>query len=85
MGLAIKGTSSNEMIQAVDTALLINRLTGTNLFPWEVADIPEEWLHLLITMNFDLPKMKKAIGKNQALKDKIVAGHKTYKPIPPRK
>ena len=84
LDLATKGTSSNDMVQAVDLTYLVNKHFGVRCWPWEVEDIPAEWIHLIIKLHSDLPKMAAGIDKIKRIKESIVSNHETYRPIPKR-
>ncbi len=80
MGLATGGKSSGDLFQAVDLAMLMNRAWGTQIYPWEVDQVPDEWIRVLINKSIAVPKMQDVMARTKKIKDKIIAGHKQYKP-----
>ena len=85
MSLALKGTTSNEKFLAMDIANAINAQSGgVVVSPWEVDQLPQDWIDAIMAVSRGLPKMQEGMRKIKQVKDKIVAKHETYKPIPKR-
>ena len=66
-------------IQAVWLAKIINAQSGgTVIAPWEIDQLPEEWLDLLLGIGTDLQQMKEAQDRVDAWFKKTRREHPTY-------
>lgn len=54
--LAKDGQTSDPVLAAVLTAQTINRLAGTNIKPWELDQVPEEFANACLALSNQLPK-----------------------------
>lgn len=74
MSLARRGTTDDPILGAILTAQNVNAaLGGQFVTPWEVGQLPREWVEACIALNRDLPEMK----KNMKEMDDYVAAWKT--------
>ena len=76
--MALGGAHSNEKIEAIQYAKMINSLTGANIAPWEVDLVPNEWLDVFYKYTVEYPKMKAGIQQAQKIVDDIKRKHPTY-------
>lgn len=51
---------------------------GAVIAPWEVEQLPEEWLDVFKAFTEDMPTMTKARAKVQAVKSAWLNRHPTY-------
>jgi lipopolysaccharide biosynthesis regulator YciM len=69
---------------------MINRHTGTDVRPWEVEDIPYEWIAAYSAMEKlpeiaaynameKLPEMQENQNKAKAIFDQVIAKHPTFR------
>lgn len=54
------------MAAAITRCREVNRLLGTSLGPWDLMDLPEEWLTALEMWVDDLPKVRAWQAESQA-------------------
>jgi len=54
---------------------------GPVIAPWEVEQLPEEWLELALKMATDLPEMQKARQKAQKYFEKYRKEHPSYRKV----
>jgi hypothetical protein len=54
--LAKNGQTTDPLLAAILTAQTINRFVGTQLKPWELDQVPEEFIHATLSLTDQLPK-----------------------------
>ena len=78
--LAQVGATSNPMLVKIDKARMVNSvLGGAAGMPWEIDDIPDEWLYAFEGITLRLPKMTAGLQKIEGFKAKWRASHPTYR------
>lgn len=64
-------TTDNPYLGAIFTAQAVNHALGTNsIMPWEVWELPQEWLDACLAVSSELPEIKK---KTKEMDDFITA------------
>ncbi len=57
--MARRGSTNDPILAAIYTAQNVNAaLGGQFVTPWDVGQLPQEWVDACIAMSVDLPKMK---------------------------
>lgn len=57
--MARRGSANDPILAAIYTAQNVNAaLGGQYVTPWDVGQLPQEWIDACIAMSADLPKMK---------------------------
>jgi hypothetical protein len=57
--VARRGTTDDAILSAIFTAQNVNTaLGGQFVTPWDVGQLPQEWVDACIAMSRDLPKMR---------------------------
>lgn len=58
--MARRGSTDDEIISAIFTAQNVNAaLGGQYVTPWEVGQLPQDWVDACIALSVKLPEMKK--------------------------
>lgn len=53
-----KGAPEDERIHKLAVAKMVNQsLGGIVITPWEVDDLPQDWIDFFISLNTELPRM----------------------------
>lgn len=61
------------------TAQAINRLSGGNIVaPWEVEQLPEEWLIAYSKLAEQLPTLREKVQRIEATRQAILSKHPTF-------
>jgi hypothetical protein len=77
--LASGGAGATEKINNIHLAKLINFASGGAVIrPWEVDQLPQEWLDTFMMMLIDMPKVKTAAQEIKTIVDDIKRNHPTY-------
>ena len=75
----MRGGTAQWPIVDVLAARKFNQASGGALIaPWQIADIPDEWLEAVAAIN-SLPAMQTGIGEIEARKARIRSEHPTYR------
>jgi hypothetical protein len=65
------GVSAQSVAAAIVRCQQINRLLGTNLGPWDLGGLPEEWLTALELWVDEMPRIKQWQAESAAALAKV--------------
>ena len=69
----------------MDIAYAINTQSGGPVIsPWQVDQLPQDWIDTILLVSRGLPKMKAGMREIEKIKAEIISKHATYRPIPKR-
>jgi len=75
-----RGGTSHPLLAAIVRARNINQALGGALVgPWDVVDMPSEWIEALDGFTVDMPSMKSGLKKVDDIFAAWRAKHPTYK------
>ncbi len=78
--MAKTGQSAHPLIKAIWLARVINQQSGGAVIaPWEVQDVPDEWLDVFKGLEQDLPEMQKVEQKKQSMFEAMRKNHPSYR------
>ena len=80
LDLAAHGGTAEWPVADILAARKFNLMLGGALIaPWQLADIPDEWLMATTMLTDGLPKMRAGFSEIEMLKAKIRSQHPTYR------
>ena len=80
LDLALRGATGEWPVVNILAARKFNlMLGGAFVAPWQLSDIPDEWIEATTMMSDGLPKMRAGLSEIETLKASIRANHPTYR------
>lgn len=80
MGLARNESIRHPMVADILRANEINRICGGAVIsPWEIDDLPMDWLDTFEGLAVDLPKMRKGQGQVESFKERWRKQHPQWR------
>ena len=80
MAAARSGNTDHPLISRITLSRMINQaLGGAFVAPWEVDELPVEFIDAVIAVATELPQIRSNMGKVEDIKARWRAGHPTYR------
>jgi len=76
LALSAGRRTSDPLLTAYITAQRINHLTGASIAPWEVAELPEEWVDAARGLAVDLPRLGQARQEAASVVERLRKEHR---------
>jgi hypothetical protein len=71
--VAQQGRTTHPQLSRIYLARTFNGLCGAVIAPWEIDDLPDEWLDALLALTDDLPELQSGLQQVKQIQDQIRA------------
>jgi len=80
LDVARRGATQHPALRQILTAQIINRtLGGVVVRPWEVDELPDEWIDTIMALATELPGYRKGLATVEDVLSKWRQSHPTYR------